>query len=88
MEIMKLFAHIIIIIALMENTSAQSTVFVTEAEALPSACSKTPNTYFNPATLRCVACPTNTQPNEEFTGCECLPGYRRIASPAQDERKK
>lgn len=36
--------------------------------------------------MRCVACPAQTKPNEDFTGCDCLPGFKRVASPAQVKR--
>ena len=85
MEIMKLFAHIIMMTALMDHCRAQSG-FVTEAASLPSACSKTAGTYFDSNMLRCVACPADTQPNTDYTGCECAPGFQRVPSPAQVKR--
>jgi hypothetical protein len=88
MEIMKLFAHIIMMTALMDDCRAQSAkeTFVTEAASLPSACSKTAGTYFDSNMLRCVACPAATEPNTDYTGCECAPGFRRVPSPAQVKR--
>ena len=82
MEIMKLFAHIIIMAALMEDCRAQPAL-VTEAASLPSACSKTSGTYFDATMLRCVLCPADTRPNADYTGCECAPGFKRVPSAAQ-----
>lgn len=81
MEIMKLFAHIIMMVTLMEECRAQSE-FVMEAASLPSACSKTAGTYFDTNMLRCVRCPADTEPNADYTGCECVPGFRRVPSAA------
>lgn len=91
MEIMKLFAHIIVMVALMEDCQAQSQ-FVTEAASRPLACkdpnNKTPGTYFDTNVLRCVRCPANTKPNADATGCECAAGFKRVPSPAQAARMK
>ena len=34
-----------------------------------------PNTYFNSAIVSCEACPVNSSPNGDQTGCKCNAGF-------------